>query len=901
MRNGVSRCMVSLVVLLVLTLGAASAAPPVIEDVQIDRGRDTGAPDWATYHQRVTVVVSDADGAADIASVTITDPATASHELTPSGGGAWWEIDANTIGCEFNQESRLTPPAPGAYTIVAADATLTEVSLTTPAAPAVSDIHPQISAPAMESVIGDTAPTFSWTAGLAGSSYHIDVEEEGTWGAIWSADVPGTTCIYNFDDSASQAPLLLNHSYFWQVLSSRMEDDRVTNPLVAISTSQKTRGRFTIAGAWPGTPPALEGKFAYEVCLWGSGWDWWGMSSVLRYNIDPGVRTWYGPDSAAYPDWSPDGSKLLYSAPGGLWIDSLDGSAPLQVPGVDGGDCRWASDSGRVLYATQGPPSPYTQYPPWNFDVWVSNIDGTHNYPLADSIYHDERWPDWSPDGLWVAYRKLPDSEGVGLWLIRYDRTDDHPLIPAGVVGYPDYEVGYMGEHAWSSDGTELVVNFQALSASGPDISGIGIISKDGGPVAPVFLSPPGHECCAAVHLPNWSPDGAQIVFSSAHHVADPAPGGDFEPRVELWLANADGSGDPVRLTYDQGFTYYPAWWAENTPPGETVQVTKGTTTVTFDQVANTGNTSVTVYEQPIDLPFNFEFCQDQYQITTTAEIAGPISICMSYDEADIPTGSSEADLCILHYVEDGDYWEDITVSRDPDNNVVCGETTSLSVFVLAGAPATRFPDLPSHGSGDSGIDPHWAFYEVDACAENGVVGGYADGTYQPTWQVTRGQMAVFIARALVAPDGDAGLESWTAPPVPTFPDVDTGFWAYKHVEYLKSLKVVSGYDDGLYRPTATVTRDQMAAYISRAIADPKGDEGLTGFTPPATPTFPDVPEGQWAYTYIEYAAANGVVQGYPYPDPDDPDATICRYLPNVVVTRAQMAVYVARAFGLML
>lgn len=160
--------------------------------------------------------------------------------------------------------------------------------------------------------------------------------------------------------------------------------------------------------------------------------------------------------------------------------------------------------------------------------------------------------------------------------------------------------------------------------------------------------------------------------------------------------------------------------------------------------------------------------------------------------------------------------------------------------------------------------------------------------------------MAVFIARALVAPDGEEGLESWIAPTTPTFPDVNAGFWAYRHVEYLKSLKIVGGYTDGLYRPTATVTRDQMAAYISRAIADPKGDEGLTGFTPPATPTFPDVPEDQWAYTYIEYAAANGVVQGYPYLDPQDPDATIYRYLPGHIVTRCQMAVYVARAFGLL-
>jgi hypothetical protein len=41
--------------------------------------------------------------------------------------------------------------------------------------------------------------------------------------------------------------------------------------------------------------------------------------------------------------------------------------------------------------------------------------------------------------------------------------------------------------------------------------------------------------------------------------------------------------------------------------------------------------------------------------------------------------------------------------------------------------------------------------------------------------------------------------------------------WCYKHVEYLLERDVVSGYPDGLYRPTATVTRDQMAVYVSRA------------------------------------------------------------------------------------
>ena len=116
----------------------------------------------------------------------------------------------------------------------------------------------------------------------------------------------------------------------------------------------------------------------------------------------------------------------------------------------------------------------------------------------------------------------------------------------------------------------------------------------------------------------------------------------------------------------------------------------------------------------------------------------------------------------------------------------------------------------------------------------------------------------------------------------PTFPDVPLNHWASAAVEAAVAAGLVEGYPDGVYQPSLPVTRDQMAVYISRALAG--GDAGVP--SGPAMAGFPDVPADHWAYRYIEYAAANGIVTGYP-------DG---RYHPTNSVDRAQMAVFIARA-----
>jgi len=87
------------------------------------------------------------------------------------------------------------------------------------------------------------------------------------------------------------------------------------------------------------------------------------------------------------------------------------------------------------------------------------------------------------------------------------------------------------------------------------------------------------------------------------------------------------------------------------------------------------------------------------------------------------------------------------------------------------------------------------------------------------------------------------------------------------------------------YNPLVTVTRDQMAVFIARA----RGWVAISDDLATEDYLFPDVPEGHWAGVAIKACVDNGVVQGY----------LDGYYRPGEAVTRDQMAVFIARGFGL--
>ena len=145
---------------------------------------------------------------------------------------------------------------------------------------------------------------------------------------------------------------------------------------------------------------------------------------------------------------------------------------------------------------------------------------------------------------------------------------------------------------------------------------------------------------------------------------------------------------------------------------------------------------------------------------------------------------------------------------------------------------------------------------------------GYADGTFGPERNMTRAEVTTMFARLLTEEiEADKTYSN-------TFSDVPKGYWAANYIGYMQQFGIITGYEDGSFRPDAPVTRAEFAAIASRF---EKLTQGSASFT--------DVPDTHWAVKYINFAATRGWVTGYE-------DGT---FKPEHSITRAEVAAVTCR------
>ena len=113
----------------------------------------------------------------------------------------------------------------------------------------------------------------------------------------------------------------------------------------------------------------------------------------------------------------------------------------------------------------------------------------------------------------------------------------------------------------------------------------------------------------------------------------------------------------------------------------------------------------------------------------------------------------------------------------------------------------------------------------VDVISTIGVVDGYSDGSFNPSATLTRGAAAKIICNLILGPTTASALSADAAP----FKDVPTSNTFAGYIAYCAQKGIISGYNDGTFRPAATLTSYAFMKMLLGALGYDQTIEGYTG------------------------------------------------------------------------
>lgn len=148
---------------------------------------------------------------------------------------------------------------------------------------------------------------------------------------------------------------------------------------------------------------------------------------------------------------------------------------------------------------------------------------------------------------------------------------------------------------------------------------------------------------------------------------------------------------------------------------------------------------------------------------------------------------------------------------------------------------------------------------------------GYENGTFMPDGNITRAETAVILARLTESFDENG---SYTT----SFADVDNNVWYYRYIGFEESQNIITGYEDGTFKPKNSITRAEFANMIVH-FAELNTENADTSFTDT---------NGHWAQNQIAACFAAGYIKGYA-------DNT---FMPDNYITRAEAVAIINRVLG---
>jgi TolB protein len=242
-------------------------------------------------------------------------------------------------------------------------------------------------------------------------------------------------------------------------------------PLYFLSGGSNTEDIFTIMSDGSGltritnngwrdyaprrSPDGTRLSFSSELYCGGCGW----YPELYVANADGSnpTRLTFGLAPVLGTAWSPDGRRIVFDSPSGIWVIAPDGTGLKQIAAFPANVGDWSPDGTRILVQRL---NPYAA-------VVVMNADGTGVQTLR-TTGADVLGASWSPDGRRIAFGDLIDGN-QDIWVMNADgtgaiRLTTDPAVDTRPVWSPDGQsIAFMSNrsgqwqiHVMRSDGSDV-------------------------------------------------------------------------------------------------------------------------------------------------------------------------------------------------------------------------------------------------------------------------------------------------------------------------------------------------------------------------------------------------------------------------------------------------------------
>ena len=309
-----------------------------------------------------------------------------------------------------------------------------------------------------------------------------------------------------------------------------------------------------------------------------------------------------------------------------------------------------------------------------------------------------------------------------------------------------------------------------------------------------------------------------------------------------------------------------------------------------FDGIIDKDVNRTEVLLSTIEAQFNVSINPDRYQAqyldlvdanngNAWVKASGPVTVYWGYPEG---TGRN-TNFTLYHFTDlhrdgsssgfdvvdiSGSKIELVKLRKTANGIAFEVEPGGFSPFVLVWENIV-IPDIPVTPA-EPVYRPNW----LNTTDHFGYIIGYEDGTIKPDASITRAEVATIFFRLLT---DEARDKFWTE--TNSYSDVAETAWYNNAVSTLSRMGILGGYEDGSFRPNASITRAEFAK-IAVSFFEYEDISAENIFT--------DVAAGSWYENFVAVAAKLGLIEGYA--------GNV--YRPNESITRAEACTIINRTLG---